>query len=193
MIALFFDTETTGFKTGDYIPGIVQIGAILQDTKTRRELAVLSLIVHPGMPVPPESTAIHGIDDQMIASFGMNSSIIEVLFTDLVIRADSLVAHNIEFDVGIIKDAWPHAYAAFEGKELYDTMELTMPVLQLPKSKTSSYHNDKYPDFKAPRLTEAYQHYFGKDFVGAHSALADASACRDVYFALQDSLELTDA
>lgn len=39
---------------------------------------------------------------------------------------------------------------------------------------------------KTPNLGEAYRHFFGRDFDGAHNALADVSACRDIYFAMQD-------
>lgn len=37
---------------------------------------------------------------------------------------------------------------------------------------------------KNPSLAESYKHYTGKDLVGAHSALIDAQACAEVYFAI---------
>lgn len=166
----------------------MQIGAILQNTETRQELAEFSLILSIHELIPPKATEIHGITDEMVAKFGINRSIVEILFTDFVLRADVLVAHNIEFDAGIIQDAWPHAYTAFAGKRLYDTMNELTPVMKLPKDGKNHYHDDKYPDWKAPRLQEAYNHYFGKDFEGAHNALDDTRACRDIYFAHQDEL-----
>jgi hypothetical protein len=44
----------------------------------------------------------------------------------------------------------------------------------------------KYPgEYKWPRLIEAYRHAFGKDFTGAHDALADVRACKEIYFWLK--------
>jgi len=33
---------------------------------------------------------------------------------------------------------------------------------------------------------EAYQHFFGQDYPGQHTARGDALACMRVYFAIQD-------
>lgn len=193
MIALFFDTETTGFKHDDFIPQIVQIAAIMQDTETRRELAVVSLMVVPNHPIPAEVAKIHGITTELVRSAGVLQNHAHSMFGELVRLSDVIVAHNIGFDLQMVKDNWPAAYALLEGKQKYDTMEEATPVMKLPKTKDSSYHNDKYPDFKAPRLQEAHEHLCGSTFTNAHNALADAGACRDVFFALQDKLELTDA
>jgi len=35
---------------------------------------------------------------------------------------------------------------------------------------------------KWPRLQEAHKHVFGKEFDGAHDALADVIACKNIYF-----------
>ena len=42
------------------------------------------------------------------------------------------------------------------------------------------------PKNKLPKLTEAYQHFFGKDFDGAHSAMANVNAYIEVYFEIKD-------
>jgi DNA polymerase-3 subunit epsilon len=39
--------------------------------------------------------------------------------------------------------------------------------------------------FKNPNLAETYRHFFGRDFEGAHDAMADVRACRDVFFELR--------
>lgn len=179
MIGLFFDTETTGFKTSVYTPSIVQIGAILQNCDSRRVLGEINLILHVNELVPAEAAAIHGIDDAMIAAYGMNSSLAEMLFTDFVRRADRLVAHNIRFDVGIIKDYWPHAYAAMEPKEQYCTM-LRLTPFDIPKA-----HAGKS---RWPKLTDAYRYFVGEELVGAHDAMADVRGCRDVYFGIEERI-----
>ena len=46
--------------------------------------------------------------------------------------------------------------------------------------------------YKRPSLTETYRHFFGRDFDGAHDAMADVRACRDVYFALLDGAQAAE-
>lgn len=41
--------------------------------------------------------------------------------------------------------------------------------------------------FKSPNLQEAYKHFFGVEFEGAHDAMADVRACKDVFFKLKEA------
>lgn len=176
MIALFFDTETTGFKKGDFIPEIVQIGAVVQDTTTKRVLAELNVIVGANNPIPAEVSAIHGITDELNIAYGIDSVAAESMFTLMVQMSELLVAHNISFDMGIIKDVWPVAYGLMKDKEQFCTMRNATSIVGLTGSHAGG---NKYP-----KLIEAYRHYYGKEFDNAHDAMADVRACRDVYFAL---------
>lgn len=179
MIALFFDTETTGFKSADFTPEIVQIGALLQDCTTKRVLAELNVIIMAKKPIPEVVSKIHGITDEISAKYGIESKVAEHLFSQLVIRADVLVAHNIQFDVGIIKDAWPLAIAEIIGKNQFCTMRMSTEIVGIAGTHAGGY--------KYPRLSEAYRHFFNTDFDNAHDAMADVRACRDVYFALKSA------
>lgn len=185
MIDLFFDTETTGFKREDFTPEIVQIAAILQDEDTRRVLASINLIVTPNGIIPDEVASIHGITTELARQYGFDQHAAESLFFQLVERCDRVVAHNIDFDLEMVRDNWPQTAQLIEEKQMYCTMREATPILKLPKKEGSSYHDDKYPDFKAPRLAEAHQVLCGAGFANAHDAMADTEACRDVYFAIQ--------
>lgn len=183
MIALFFDTETTGFKSSEFTPEIVQIGAILQDTETRRVLGEINAIVATKEPIPPRVSEIHGITDELSQKFGLESHYAQNVFALFVAKADVMVAHNIAFDLGIIKDAWPMVSAMIETKMQYCTMREATDVIQLPPG---NYHGKTYSTYKPPKLIEAYKHFFDAEFDNQHDAMADVRACRDVYFALQD-------
>ena len=185
MIALFFDTETTGFRSAEYTPDIVQIGAVLQDTSTRRVLAELNLIVRNKQPIPEQVTAIHGIDDKMAAAYGIDPDVADNMFALLCAKADVLVAHNIAFDTDIIDGAWEVSRGIIQDKKQVCTMRSLIEVMKLPRNG-NAFHNSLSDHYKAPKLIEAYRHFFGTDFDGAHDAMADVRACRDIYFAMTD-------
>lgn len=187
MIALFFDTETTGFRSATFTPEIVQIGAILQDTESKRILGELNAIVRAKNPIPERVSDIHGITDLLSQTYGLRSITADRLFAHMVERADKLVAHNIKFDLDIIDGAWEVSRALITSKQQYCTMVETTPLLKLPKKAGgNAFHNSFHGSYKAPKLAEAYLHYFGRDFDNAHDAMADVRACRDVYFAIQE-------
>jgi DNA polymerase-3 subunit epsilon len=181
MIALFFDTETTGFKSSTFTPEIVQIGAILQDTETRRVLAELNVIIKAKDAIPPRVSEIHGITDELAQRFGVESTTAESMFSLMVIMVDIVVAHNIKFDLEIIAGVWPAASAELTIKQQYCTMIEAESRVGLTGNHAGGT--------KYPKLIEAYRHFYGKEFDNQHDAMADVRACRDVYFALYDSLE----
>jgi DNA polymerase-3 subunit epsilon len=187
MIDLIFDTETTGIKAPDFTPEIVQIAAILQDRETRRVYHEFCMMVTPKSIIPEPAAEIHGITTEMARDHGFSQAEAEGLFIMLLADADRLVAHNIAFDVEMLKDNWPDAWALAMEKEHYDTMHELTPVMKLPKTGENHFHDDKYPDFKAPRLQEAHLYFFGTKFPNAHDAMIDTRACRNVYFAHLDT------
>lgn len=54
-----WDTETTGLEDNSKI---VSIGAVDQDGNT-----LLNQLINPGVPIPSDATAIHGVTDEMVA------------------------------------------------------------------------------------------------------------------------------
>lgn len=176
MIALFFDTETTGFKSKDFTPEIVQIGAILQDTDSKRVLGELNLIVRAKEPIPEKVSTIHGITDDISARFGVTSDIADNMFALMAAKADLLVAHNIDFDLGIIDGAWVVSRPIAQMKAHYCTMRNCSRFDDTPRRHAGRNEFTK--------LTDAYKYFHGVDFENAHDAMADVRACRDLYFKL---------
>lgn len=178
-IALFFDTETTGFKSATYTPRIVQLAAILQDTESKRVLQEYNtLIITDGIEIPEVVTKIHGITNVLADAYGMGIELVDQLFGTMILKADILVAHNISFDLEMVQCNFPSSAGVLSQKKKYCTMLNSTKIVGIPGTHMNG---NKYP-----RLGEAYQYFFGKQFDNAHDAMADVRACRDVYFALQE-------
>lgn len=186
MIALFFDTETTGIPREDFTPEIVQIAAIVQDTETRRILHELSLIVTPTGVIPDEVANLHGITTEFAREVGISQADAHGMFVELIERSEMIVAHNITFDMEMLEINWHGAWIKATEREAFDTMRELTPIMKLPKTGENHFHDSQNPEYKAPRLQEAYEYFFGKRFDGAHDAMVDVRACRDVYFAMHD-------
>jgi DNA polymerase-3 subunit epsilon len=197
--ALFYDTETTGlplFKEPSEHPDqphIVQLAAFLVDLNTRETLASMDVIVRPdGWVIPDEMTAIHGITTEKALRLGIPEPQAVDMLRALQENAGLRVGHNEPFDARMVRiaakrfadprdpglvippsDEWKARAAAC-------TAQLSHPILQLPPTANMRGGH------KTPSLVEAYQHFFGQDYPGQHTARGDALACMRVYFAIQD-------
>lgn len=185
MNILFFDTETTGFKSANYTPSLVQLGALLQNVESGRVLAELNVIVsNPGVDIPTGASDVHGITTDMMNSFGMYKKNVDALFMEMMEAADLLVAHNIKYDLGIIRDNLELSSRQIDALSTYCTMENSKDICKLPPTDRQRAYG--FTGFKVPKLNEAYKHFFGEEFDGAHDAMADVRACRDIYLKLQE-------
>lgn len=176
MRALFFDTETTGFGAAK----LLQLGAILQDLDSSRIYSELNMLVRQeaGTTIPAEAMAVHGITDEMCATYGFPLPVVDKAFAFLADRADVLVAHNIQFDLGIMKANMPISWELTDQhKPNFCTMTNNTEIIRLP--------HKKWPGkFKWPNMAETHRFYFDRDFEGAHDAMVDIRACRDVLLAM---------
>ena len=87
---VFFDLETTGINiVKDRIVEISYVKVFpngKEETKTRR--------INPGMPIPPESTAIHGITDEDCDLAGYNSNRF-----DIPMLAEEFLRAGVDIDL----------------------------------------------------------------------------------------------
>lgn len=99
--------------------------------------------------------------------------------------ADTVCAHNIKFDRGVIEAAIARHYGRVLPlrKPLFCTMEAATPVVNLPPTERMRAAGFNKP--KPPKLEECIRHFFNEDLDGAHDAMIDVAACRRVYFHLK--------
>lgn len=188
---LFFDTETTGLpKRGkhpnrfDHI-GLTQIAVEIVD-EFRNPLHTVALAVNAGMEVPAEAAAITGHDTAYVLSHGVSEKFAIHLFHRLLkLDYPWNIAHNAEYDVGVL-----NAVAKRHGLELpwgqvYCTKEGMEPVAQLPPTEAMIKWG-RGDQFKSPTLAESIRYAFGEELSGAHDALVDTTACRRLFYYLMD-------
>ena len=202
---LFYDTETSGLPLWNEPnedprqPHLVQLAAILVDPETRQVLSTLDVIVRPdGWTIPDDVVAVHGITTEKAAALGVPESLALKMLLAMHERCELRVAHNEPFDMRMVliaikrllgddyglADYWKEQPAAC-------TQRLSTPILQIPATDRMRVAGRFH--YKSANLSEAHRHFFGVDFDGAHSALADVQACMRVYFAIQDSAARTPA
>ncbi len=122
--AAIVDTETTGVNQG--VDKIIELGIVVveycpESGQVYRVFETFNELEYPGMPIPPESTKVHGITDEMVANKKIDDKAVEALMSDVSV----VVAHNSLFDRGFmearfplfIKKAWACSYAQIPWKE----------------------------------------------------------------------------
>lgn len=181
---LFYDTETTGkldFKKAPDAPGqprLVQLAAIMTDPEGN-EIAKLKTIIKPdGWTIDPEAQKIHGISAEYAEQWGIPLITALMMFNALAARCKGYVCHNSDFDSQILAGekirAATNARMEAMPPELphFCTMKAMTPICRIP----GPYGN------KWPKLQEAFKFCFQREFDGAHDALNDVIACKDIYF-----------
>lgn len=187
---LFFDTETTGlpdFKkdiNDPSQPRIIQLAALLTYESTI--ISELKCFIKPdGWIVPEEVEKIHGISTEKCEQYGIPMKDALHLFNAMKSVAKARVAHNISFDkVMMAREA--NAYGIehnSEGLETFCTMQMSKPKCKIPP--TDKMMAAGFKGFKSPNLQEAYKHFFGTEFDGAHDASEDVHACKDIFFEMR--------
>ena len=125
------------------------------------------------------ATSINNITNDIAKSKGVDfTNVIEELIIDLE-NVELLVAHNLKFDKNILLAELHHI-----GR--YDLIQKILLISTFCTMKhgknITRLHNPRYPkDFKYPKLTELYFHFFGHEFINAHNAEVDVNACAKCY------------
>ena len=158
----FFDLETTGVNAKT--ARIIEVSVAkhwpdgMVESKTQR--------FNPGIPIPAEATAVHGITDSDVAhepAFQRVAAGISAYMADCDLAGYNL----IRYDLPVLEAEFRRADVPFtlEGRHVLDVMRIFFQ--------------------KEPRdLAGACRFYLGRDLDGAHSAQADVTATADVLGAM---------
>ena len=104
--AAILDTETTG--TNQATDRIIELGIVVveycpESGQVYRVLETFDELEYPDGPIPPESTLIHGITDEMVRGKKINDVAVEALMSDVSL----VIAHNAFFDRGFVEERLP--------------------------------------------------------------------------------------
>ncbi len=104
-----FDLETTGLSP--LMHEIIEVAAVKVQGN---EVSTFSSLIKPNEPIPPFTTEIHGITDDMVKD-SPSAKIVIKEFIDFF-SGCSLIAHNAKFDIGFIVNHMHH-----EKVEVFDS------------------------------------------------------------------------
>lgn len=101
------DTETTGLSavTDRIIEVAVKLLAVDSAGRLLSEVAVYQSLHDPGIRIPRDAIAVHGITDAMVRGHRIDAD----QLSGILGRADLVVAHNSGFDKGFVRQVVPHA------------------------------------------------------------------------------------
>lgn len=153
-----FDLETSGLSP--LMDEIIEIAAI---KVIGNQIEAYETLVKPERPIPPFTTEIHGITDEMVADA---RSIGEVLPEFLEFASDhSWVAHNSKFDVGFVVYNMHQQKIPFFNAKVFCSCKLSRKLV-----KGSENH-------KLNTLAE----FFNIKLENHHRALDDTMACLKIF------------
>lgn len=213
---LIFDTETTGLPLknipakedlGNY-PTVLQFAGTffevdldkLQDDNygVVREIFNINTYVKPYRKdvktvTHPKALAVHGITDE-VAEEGNLIETLAFLYQGMVIQADVIVAHNLDFDSNVMMSELLNLGLVLGTRRslcTICTMQFSKPILRLPND--SQYAREEY---KNPRLEELYEYLFGEKIEVEHTphdADGDVTATRKCFLELLKTEEVLEA
>lgn len=160
----FFDLETTGVNV--VTDRIVEIGVLKVFPNGNRESH--TWLVNPERPIPAETSAIHGITDEKVASEPTFKQLAQKVY-DLIKDSDLAGYNSNKFDIPMLAEEFLRAGIDFD----------------LAKRRSVDVQNIFHK--KEQRTLEAaYRFYCNKTLVDAHTAEADTLATYEILKAQLD-------
>ena len=149
-----FDLESTSVDTET--ARIVQIAAIKRNIDGTKEEK--NLLINPTIPIPPESTEIHGITDEMVKDAPTFKQVAQSM-KNWFFGCDISGFNSDSYDIALLSAEMDRVGIPFLDWDLnlVDVMKL---------------HRHFYPN----KLTDIYKRFTGEELENAHNALSDVKA-----------------
>ena len=161
---VFFDLETTG--TNIAADRIVEISMV--KVMPDGEQVIKTLRVNPGVPIPPQATAVHGITDEDVKDFPSFREIAGEVAEE--IKGCDLAGYNsTRFDIPLLAEEFIRAEVDVDFRSM--RMIDVHTIFRKMEQRT---------------LVAAYKFYCGKNLEDAHTAEADTMATYEVLKAQLD-------
>ncbi len=154
----FFDLETTGINISK--DRIVEISILKVFPNGNKESK--TWLVNPGIPIPPETTAIHGITDEKVANEPTFNDLSSTVY-DMIKGCDLGGFNSNRFDIPLLAEELLRADIDFDMKS---TVAIDVQTI---------FHK-----MEQRTLSAAYKFYCNKDLEGAHSAAVDTNATYEI-------------
>ena len=162
--AIAFDSETTGLDTSS--ARMIQLGAVRIVHGQVEEARNFQQMINPGVPIPAESQAIHGISDGDVAAAASFGEVVSA-FDDW--RQDSvLIGYATGFDLAMLKREKEIAGLEWSVPRCLDVRFLVNLL------------GPNLPDFSLDTIAG----WIGVETRNRHSALGDAIATAEIFVAL---------
>jgi len=157
----FIDLETTGVNLAIDRTIEIAIVKVLPDGKR----SVKRKLINPGMPIPKQSSDVHGITDDMVKDAPVFKDVAHEL-KQMLDGCDIAGYNSNRFDIPLLVEEFLRADVEFDmkGRRLLDVQNI--------------FHK-----MEQRTLSAAYKFYCNKNLDGAHSAEVDASATHEILIA----------
>ena len=158
---LVLDTETTGLDVVN--DRVISIGAVRLAGARIYRAASFDRLVNPATAIPPKSTAIHGITDDMVAE----AHPFPEVYRDFgaLLAGTVVVGHHIDFDLAVLKQEC--ARGGLEWPEPFSLCTLMLAEALYPKLPKASL--------------DGLAEMLGVEIEGRHTALGDALVTAEVF------------
>ncbi|WP_185864550.1 3'-5' exonuclease [Blattabacterium cuenoti] len=160
----FFDIEATGINIGR--DRIIEISILKVFPNGNQEDK--TWLVYPEIPIPPQSTAIHGIKNEDVAG-KLRFKDIAIFILKMIENADLAGYNSNRFDIPILAEEMLRAGMSFDIKK-HKTIDVQV-IFHKMEPRT---------------LSAAYKYYCKKNLLKAHSSKADVFATYEILLAQLD-------